>query len=297
VLEPPKGKKPDDWEPRPQRLFKATEFGDDVDRPIQKSDGTWTYFANDIAYHLDKYRRGYADMIDVWGADHGGYVKRMKAAVKAVTGGEGDLDVKLCQLVHLMDGGKPVKMSKRAGTFVTMRDVIDSVGKDVLRFIMLTRRNDQTLEFDFKKVTEQSRENPVFYVQYAHARCHSVLRHAEEALNGADLSGTALASVVLDRLTDPAELGLMKLLLAWPRTVESAAEAHEPHRIAFYLGDVAAAFHGLWNKGKEDTTLRFLVDEDSELTMARLALVRATQTVIASGLDVIGVEPVEELRA
>ncbi|WP_420405047.1 arginine--tRNA ligase [Nisaea sp.] len=297
VLEPPKGKKPDDWEPRPQRLFKATEFGDDVDRPIQKSDGTWTYFANDIAYHLDKYRRGYAEMIDVWGADHGGYVKRMKAAVKAVTGGEGQLDVKLCQLVHLMDGGKPVKMSKRAGTFVTMRDVIDSVGKDVLRFIMLTRRNDQTLEFDFRKVTEQSRENPVFYVQYAHARCHSVLRHAEEALEGADLSGTALASVVLDRLTDPTELGLMKLLLAWPRTVESAAEAHEPHRLAFYLGDVAAAFHGLWNKGKEDTTLRFLVDGDSELTMARLALVRATQTVIASGLDVIGVEPVEELRA
>ncbi|WP_193180762.1 arginine--tRNA ligase [Nisaea sediminum] len=297
VLEPPKGKKPDDWEPRPQRLFKATEFGDDVDRPIQKSDGTWTYFANDIAYHLDKYRRGYADMINIWGADHGGYVKRMKAAVKAVTGGEGELDVKLCQLVHLMDGGKPVKMSKRAGTFVTMRDVIDSVGKDVLRFIMLTRRNDQTLEFDFKKVTEQSRENPVFYVQYAHARCHSVLRHAEEAMNGANLSGTALASVVLDRLTDPAELGLMKTLLAWPRTVESAAEAHEPHRIAFYLGDVAAAFHGLWNKGKEDTTLRFLVDEDSELTMARLALVRATQTVIASGLDLIGVEPVEELRA
>jgi len=297
VLEPPKGKKPDDWEPRPQRLFKATEFGDDVDRPIQKSDGSWTYFANDIAYHLDKFRRGYAEMIDVWGADHGGYVKRMKAAVKAVTDGEGELDVKLCQLVHLMDGGKPVKMSKRAGTFVTMRDVIDSVGKDVLRFIMLTRRNDQALDFDFKKVTEQSRENPVFYVQYAHARCHSVLRHAEEALAGADLSGTALSSVVLDRLTDPAELGLMKLLLAWPRIVEGAAEAHEPHRIAFYLGDVATAFHGLWNKGKEDTTLRFLVEGDSELTMARLALVRATQTVIASGLDVIGVEPVEELRA
>lgn len=297
VLEPPKGKKPDDWEPRPQRLFKATEFGDDVDRPIQKSNGSWTYFANDIAYHLDKYRRGYADMIDVWGADHGGYVKRMKAAVKAVTDGEGELDVKLCQLVHLMDGGKPVKMSKRAGTFVTLRDVIDSVGKDVLRFIMLTRRNDQTLEFDFKKVTEQSRENPVFYVQYAHARCHSVLRHAEDALEGADLSGTALAAVALDRLTDPAELGLMKLLLTWPRTVEAAAEAHEPHRIAFYLGDVAAAFHGLWNKGKDDTTLRFLVDDDRDLTMARLAMVRATQTVIASGLAVIGVEPVEELRA
>mgnify|MGYP000126709092 FL=1 len=297
VLQPPKGKTPDDWEPRPQRLFKAMQFGDDVDRPIQKSDGSWTYFANDVAYHLDKYNRGFTEMIDVWGADHGGYVKRMKAAVKAVTGGEGVLDVKLCQLVHLMDGGKPVKMSKRAGTFVTLRDVIDSVGKDVLRFIMLTRRNDQTLDFDFKKVTEQSRENPVFYVQYAHARCHSVLRHAAEALDGADLSHAGLAPVVLDGLTDPAELGLMKLLLGWPRTVEGAAEAHEPHRIAFYLGEVAAGFHGLWNKGKEDTTLRFLVDNDPELTMARLALVRATQTVIASGLKVIGVEPVEELRA
>ena len=297
VLEPPKGKKPDDWEPRPQRLFRATAFGDDVDRPIQKSDGSWTYFANDIAYHLDKYNRGFVEMIDVWGADHGGYVKRMKAAVKAVTDGEGELDVKLCQLVHLMDGGKPVKMSKRAGTFVTLRDVIDSVGKDVLRFIMLTRRNDQTMDFDFKKVTEQSRENPVFYVQYAHARCHSVLRHAAGAYDKADLSASGLASVVLDGLTDPAEIGLMKLLLEWPRTVEGAAEAHEPHRIAFYLGEVAAGFHGLWNKGKEDTTLRFLVDDDPALTMARLALVRATQTVIASGLALIGVEPVEELRA
>ena len=297
VLEPPKGKKPDDWEPRPQRLFRATAFGDDVDRPIQKSDGSWTYFANDVAYHLDKYNRGFVEMIDVWGADHGGYVKRMKAAVKAVTDGEGELDVKLCQLVHLMDGGKPVKMSKRAGTFVTLRDVIDSVGKDVLRYIMLTRRNDQTMDFDFKKVTEQSRENPVFYVQYAHARCHSVLRHAAGACDKADLSASGLASVVLDGLTDPAEIGLMKLLLEWPRTVEGAAEAHEPHRIAFYLGEVAAGFHGLWNKGKEDTTLRFLVDDDPALTMARLALVRATQTVIASGLALIGVEPVEELRA
>ena len=297
VLEPPKGKKPDDWEPRPQRLFRATAFGDDVDRPIQKSDGSWTYFANDVAYHLDKCNRGFVEMIDVWGADHGGYVKRMKAAVKAVTDGEGELDVKLCQLVHLMDGGKPVKMSKRAGTFVTLRDVIDSVGKDVLRYIMLTRRNDQTMDFDFKKVTEQSRENPVFYVQYAHARCHSVLRHAAGACDKADLSASGLASVVLDGLTDPAEIGLMKLLLEWPRTVEGAAEAHEPHRIAFYLGEVAAGFHGLWNKGKEDTTLRFLVDDDPALTMARLALVRATQTVIASGLALIGVEPVEELRA
>ena len=297
VLKPPKGKKPDDWEPRPQRLFKATAFGDDVDRPIQKADGSWTYFANDVAYHLDKYNRGFGEMIDVWGADHGGYVKRMKAAVKAVTDGEGELDVKLCQLVHLMDGGKPVKMSKRAGTFVTLRDVIDAVGKDVLRFIMLTRRNDQTMDFDFKKVTEQSRENPIFYVQYAHARCHSVLRHAAEDLDKEDLSASGLASVVLDGLTDPAEIGLMKLLLEWPRVVEGAAEAHEPHRIAFYLGEVAAGFHGLWNKGKEDTTLRFLVDDDLALTMARLALVRATQTVIASGLAVIGVEPVEELRA
>jgi arginyl-tRNA synthetase len=295
-LEPPKGKTPDDWEPRPQTLFRATRFGDDVDRPLKKSDGSGTYFASDIAYHLDKYRRGFAQMIDVWGADHGGYVKRMQAAVKAVTEGGGVLDVKLCQMVNLLKDGEPYKMSKRAGTFVTLRDVVDEVGKGVVRFIMLTRKNDAQLDFDLLKVLEQSRDNPVFYVQYAHARAHSVLRHGIEMFPDSDLSSTALAGAPFDRLTDPAELALIRLMGSWPRLVESAAEAHEPHRIAFYLYDVAAAFHGLWNKGKDDATLRFLLAEDRELSSARLALVRAVALLIASGLAVFGVEPVEEMR-
>jgi arginyl-tRNA synthetase len=296
VLEPPKGKKPDDWEPRPQTLFRATEFGDDVDRPLKKSDGSYTYFANDIAYHYDKFRRGTPLLIDVLGADHGGYVKRMQAATKAVSGGEGSLEVLLCQLVHLMDKGQPVKMSKRAGTFVTLRDVIDAVGRDVVRFIMLTRRSDMTLEFDYAKVTEQSKDNPVFYVQYAHARCCSVLRHAAEAEPAADLSGPALAEAPLHRLSDEGEIELIKLMASWPRIVESAAESREPHRVAFYLYDLAAAFHGLWNRGNTDATLRFLIEGDAELTRARLALVKATATVIASGLEVMGVVPVEEMR-
>ena len=296
VLEPPKGKTPEDWEPRPQLLFKATAFGDDVDRPLRKSDGSWTYFSNDIAYHLDKVERGFPEMIDVWGADHGGYVKRMKAAVTAITGGKGDLDVKLCQLVHLFDGGKPVRMSKRAGTFVTLSDVLEAVGPDVLRFIMLTRRNDQTLEFDYQKVSEQSRDNPVFYVQYAHARACSVIRNAGETFSAADLSDAALSKASMGSLTDPDEIGLIKLLAGWPRVVEGAAEAHEPHRVAFYLGDVAAVFHGLWNKGREDARLRFILEDDRETTLARMALVRATATVVASGLGVMGVTPVEELR-
>ncbi|MBU0723444.1 MAG: arginine--tRNA ligase [Alphaproteobacteria bacterium] len=295
VLEPPKGKTPEDWEPRPQTLFRATDFGDDVDRPLQKSDGSWTYFANDIAYHLDKFERGYATMIDIWGADHGGYIKRMQAAVKAVTGGNGALDVKTCQLVHMFDNGKPVRMSKRAGTFVTLRDVLEAVGTDVVRFIMLTRRNDQTLEFDFAKVTEQSRDNPVFYVQYAHARAHSVLRHAKEALAGKDLSDAGLAALDLSPLADPAELALVKRLASWPRLVESAAEAHEPHRIAFYLQELAAEFHALWNKGRDDATLRFIIAEDEAVTLARMALVRGAALVIASGLEIIGVTPAEEM--
>ncbi len=295
VLEPPKGKLPEDWEPRPQTLFRATEFGDDVDRPLKKSDGSWTYFAADIAYHRDKFRRGFANLIDVWGADHGGYVKRMQAAVKAVTAGQATLDVKLCQLVNLSDNGQPVRMSKRAGTFVTLREVIDEVGKDVFRFIMLTRRNDQALDFDFAKVTEQSRDNPVFYVQYAHARAASVMRHAAEAFPGDDLSDAALAEAPLDRLSDPAELALIRRLAAWPRLVEGAAEAHEPHRIAFYLQEVAAEFHMLWNKGKDAAELRFILAADPALTRARLALVRAVAIVVASGLAVIGVVPVEEM--
>ena len=295
VLEPPKGKTPDDWEPRPQTLFRATRFGDDVDRPLKKSDGSWTYFAADIAYHRDKFRRGFANLIDVWGADHGGYVKRMQAAVRAVTDGAAVLDVKICQLVNLFDRGAPVRMSKRAGTFVTLREVVDEVGKDVFRFMMLIRRNDQALDFDFAKVTEQSKDNPVFYVQYAHARAASVMRHAAEAFPGDDLSDAALVEAALDGLIDPAELTLIRQLAQWPRLVESAAEAHEPHRIAFYLQEVAAQFHMLWNKGRDEATLRFILASDPALTRARLALVRGVAIVIASGLAVIGVEPVEEM--
>lgn len=296
VLEPPKGKVPDDYEARPQALFKASEFGDDIDRPLKKSDGSWTYFGADIAYHDDKYRRGFRQMIDVWGADHGGYVKRMKAAVKAISQGEAELDVKLVQMVNLLDGGQPVKMSKRAGTFVTLRDVVDEVGKDVVRFIMLTRKNDAQLDFDFKKVTEQSKDNPVFYVQYAHARICSVLRNARADLPGLDVTDAALAQADTARLGHPAELALIKLLAGWPRLVELAAEAHEPHRVAFYLQEVAAGFHGLWNVGRDDTALRFLIPEDAALTRARLALLRAVALVIASGLSVMGVTPVEEMR-
>ena len=296
VLEPPKGKLPDDWEPRPQVLFRATGYGDETDRPLQKSDGSWTYFAADIAYHLDKFRRGFPVMIDVWGADHGGYVKRMQAAVQAITEGCGALDVKLCQLVNLLDGGEPVRMSKRAGTFVTLREVVDRVGRDVFRFIMLTRKNDAPLDFDFQKVTEQTRDNPVFYVQYAHARCSSVMRHALAELGGKTVSDEVLAGASLGCLTDSGEIDLIKQLAAWPRLVESAALVHEPHRIAFYLQEVAQAFHGLWTRGKENAQLRFIHLDDLQLTAARLALVRATQIVVASGLAVIGVEPVEELR-
>lgn len=294
VLEPPKGKKPDDWEARPQTLFKATEFGDEVDRPLKKSDGSWTYFASDIAYHQDKYARGFATQIDVWGADHGGYVKRMVAATKAVTEGNADLDVKICQIVKLLDKGEPVKMSKRSGTFVTLRDLIDEVGPGVVRFIMLTRSNDAPLDFDLTKVTEQSRDNPVFYVQYAHARCHSVARMAVDAF--AELAEADTSQADLALLSDEAELALIKLMAQWPRTVEAAALAHEPHRIAYYLYDLAAAFHGLWTKGKEQTELRFIIENDIARTRARLAMVSGVRTVIASGLELMGVAPLEELR-
>ena len=297
TLEPPKGKPPpDDWERRPQLLFKATEFGDDVDRALKKSDGSWTYFANDMAYHLDKFRRGFPTMIDVWGADHGGYVKRMQAGVKALTRGEGALDVKICQLVNLKRGGAAVKMSKRAGTFVTLREVIDEVGKDVVRFIMLTRKNDASLDFDLEKVVEKSLENPVFYVQMAHARCRSVLRLAAQELPDLDLDPVSLAGADLNLLTDSGELGLIKQLAEWPRLLEAAAEAHEPHRVAFYLYDVAAALHAQWNRGQNQALLRFLLPDEPQVTRARLALLQAVAFVIASGLEVFGVEPVEELR-
>ncbi len=296
ILEPPKGKLPDDWEARPQLLFRATQFGDEVDRPLKKSDGSWTYFASDIAYHLDKFRRGFAHMIDVWGADHGGYVKRVQAAVAALTGGKGRLDVKLVQLVALLKDGEPYKMSKRAGTFVTLRDVIDEVGKDVVRFIMLTRKNDAQLDFDVVRVFEKSKDNPVFYVQYAHARARSVLRHAAIMFPDADLAPSALAAGPLDRLTGSEEIALIRQLANWPRLVEGAADAEEPHRIAFYLYDLASAYHGLQTMGKGDATLRFLVESDKDLSMARIALVQAVATVVASGLAVFGVEPVEEMR-
>ena len=291
-LEPPKGQKPDDWEDREQTLFRATKFGDEVDRPLKKSDGSWTYFANDIAYHHDKFRRGFADMIDIWGADHGGYVKRMKAAVSAITEGRGELDVKLCQLVRVMRNGELVRMSKRAGTFVTLRDLLDEVGPDVVRFTMLTRKNDAPFDFDLAKATEQSRDNPVWYVQYGHARSRSVMRQAGAAGIGVD----GLDSTPLDHLDDAGERALVRQIAQWPRQVEAAAAAHEPHRIAFYLYDLAAAFHAHWNRGRDEPALRFIVEGNPDLTRARLALVQAVGFVIGSGLKFFGVTPVEEMR-
>ncbi|MBL6455257.1 arginine--tRNA ligase [Belnapia sp. T6] len=289
VLEPPKGKIPDDWEPRPQTLFASTRFGDDVDRPLRKSDGSNTYFANDIGNHADKLDRGFDELVQVWGADHGGYVKRMQAAVAALSADKPvPLDVVLTQIVKVVKGGEPVRMSKRAGTYVTLADLIEEVGRDAVRFTMLTRKADAQMEFDLDKVVEQSRENPVFYVQYAHARCRSVLRSAGDPAE--------LAAAPLESLTDPAELALIRRLVAWPRTVEAAALAREPHRIAFFLHDLAGDFHVLWNRGREDTTLRFIRGDEPEATRARLALVAATATVIRSGLGVMGVTPVEEMR-
>ena len=293
VLEPPKGKKPEDWEPREQTLFRSTAHGDDVDRPVMKSDGSWTYFAPDIAYHYDKISRGFDALIDVFGADHGGYVKRMKAAVSALSGGKVPLDIKLTQLVKLYKNGEPFKMSKRAGTFVTLRDVVDQVGPDVTRFVMLTRKNDAMLDFDFDKVLEQSRENPVFYVQYAHARVASVLRKAQEAGIAAD--DATLLQADLSILTHEAELGLAAKLAEWPRLVETAARSNEPHRIAFYLYELAGTFHALWNRGHDLPKLRFIQD-DPKVTQAKIALARATSVVIAAGLGILGVTPAQEMR-
>lgn len=293
VLEPPKGKKPEDWEPREQTLFKSTDHGDDVDRPVMKSDGGWTYFAPDIAYHYDKVQRGFDQLIDVFGADHGGYVKRMKAAVSALSGGKVPLDIKLTQLVKLFKNGEPFKMSKRAGTFVTLRDVVDQVGPDVTRFVMLTRKNDAMLDFDFDKVLEQSRENPVFYVQYAHARVASVLRKAAEA--GIKTDDATLAGAELSLLDHDSELGVLRKLAEWPRLVETAARTNEPHRVAFYLYELAADLHGHWNKGNEVPSLRFIQD-DAATSQAKIALARSTAIVIAAGLGILGVTPAEEMR-
>ncbi len=297
VLEPPKGKTPDDWEPRPQTLFRATQFGDDVDRPLRKSDGSNTYFANDIAYHADKVNRGYDVLIDVLGADHGGYVKRMQAAVKALsTNRPVAFEAVLCQIVHIIRGGQPVRMSKRAGTYVTLRDLLDEVGKDAVRFTMLTRKADAQMEFDLDQAMAQTRDNPVFYVQYAHARCRSVLRAAAEMLGASAVADAVLAEAPLDSLVADAELALIRRLAQWPRTVEAASQAREPHRIAFFLYDLAADFHMLWNRGKDDATLRFLQADRPAETLARLALVAATAVTICSGLAVMGVTPVEEMR-
>ena len=293
VLEPPKGKKTDDWEPREQTLFKSTEHGDDVDRPVLKSDGSWTYFAPDIAYHFDKISRGFDILIDVFGADHGGYVKRMKAAVSALSSGEVPLDIKLCQLVKLYQNGEPFKMSKRAGNFVMLRDLVEQVGPDVTRFVMLTRKNDAALDFDFQKVLEQSRENPVFYVQYAHARIKSVIRKAE-ALN-LDTSDYALSEANLSSLTHTSELSLIKKLAEWPRIVELSARLYEPHRLAFYLFDLSSELHSHWGKGGENPHLRFLQSDDMTITKSKIALARAVSIVISSGLAILGVQPAEKM--
>ena len=293
VLEPPKGKKLDGWMPRKQTLFKSTDFGDDVDRPVKKSDGSWTYFAPDIAYHFDKIYRGYDILIDILGADHGGYVKRMKAAVLALSDTKVELDVKLVQLVKLYRNGVPFKMSKRAGTFVTLSDLIQEVGSDVVRFVMLTRKNDAPLDFDLEKVLEQSKDNPVFYVQYAHARVCSVLRKAEEA--DIDISDQNLASADLSQNNHQVELRLVKKLAEWPRLVQVSAKTNEPHRVAFYLYELAGDFHSLWNKGNDDKGLRF-IQEDKTTALAKLALARAVAIVISSGLSILGVEAVSEMR-
>ncbi|MFN4062008.1 MAG: arginine--tRNA ligase [Paracoccus hibiscisoli] len=294
TLEPPKGKLPEDWEAREQLLFRSSAHGDDVDRPIQKSDGAWTYFAPDIAYHWDKIDRGFDQLIDVFGADHGGYVKRMNAAVKALSNGRVPLDVKLIQLVKLYKNGEPFKMSKRAGTFVTLRDVVEEAGADVTRFIMLTRKNDAALDFDFARVLEQSKDNPVWYVQYASARVHSVLRRAAEA--GIAVDDSTLAGADLSVLAHPAELELARKVAEWPRLVEHAARAHEPHRIAFFLYELASDLHSLWNRGNDDTSLRFIQDGDAVTSQGKIALVRAVGVVISSGLAILGVTPAEEMR-
>jgi arginyl-tRNA synthetase len=299
-LPPPKGAPVEDYEDREQTLFRATAYGDDIDRPLKKSDGGYTYFASDIAYHKTKFDRGFLNMVDVWGADHGGYIKRVQAAIKAVTSGKATLDVKIVQLVKLLRNGEPVKMSKRSGDFVTLREVVDEVGSDAVRFMMLFRKNDAVLDFDLAKVIEQSKDNPVFYVQYGHARGFSIFRNAREAFpdlpEDASKRAAFLAAAAIERLTDPAELGLLRRLALYPRTVEAAAVAHEPHRVAFYLYDLASEFHALWTKGRDLPHLRFIINNDAQITRARLALVQGVVSVLASGLAILGVHAPTEMR-
>jgi arginyl-tRNA synthetase len=294
VLEPPKGKKPDDWEPREQTLFRSTDHGDDVDRAVKKSDGAWTYFAPDIAYHYDKISRGFDELIDVFGADHGGYVKRMKAAVSALSDGKVPLDIKLCQLVKLFKDGQEFKMSKRAGTFVTLRDVVEAVGADVTRFMLLTRKNDQGFDFDLDKALEQSKDNPVFYVQYANARICSTLRKAAEV--GFETGDAVLQGADLSQISHPAQLAVVQKLAEWPRQVEIAARSNEPHRIAFYLYDLASELHTLYHLGKAETGLRFVNESSESATHANLALARSVSIVISAGLGILGVKPAQEMR-
>jgi arginyl-tRNA synthetase len=299
-LPPPKGAPAEDYEDREQTLFRATAYGDDVDRPLKKSDGSYTYFASDIANHKNKFDRGFNNLIDVFGADHGGYIKRMQAAIKAVTSGKATLDVKVVQLVRLLRNGEPVKMSKRSGDFVTLREVVDEVGKDAVRFMMLYRKNDAVLDFDLAKVIEQSRENPVFYVQYGHARGHSVFRNAREVVpdlpEETGARAAFLSQAAVERLTDPAELDLLRRLALYPRMIEAAAMAHEPHRIAFYLYDLASEFHALWTRGRDLPYLRFIINNDAGMTKARLALVQGVVSVLASGLAILGVHAPDEMR-
>jgi len=294
-LDPPKGGPTEEYEDREQTLFRATNYGDDVDRPLVKSNGQYTYFAADIAYHRNKYLRGFTHMVNVLGADHSGYVKRLQAAVKAVSHGEADIDVRICQLVRLLKNGEPFKMSKRSGDLVLLSDVVEEVGADATRFMLLYRRNDAAMDFDFAVVKEQSRDNPVFYVQYAHARTYSVFRRVAEEMPSLDVSLGALTTADLSLLSSEADLELIRALAQWPRIIASAAEAHEPHRIAFYLYELASAFHGFWAKGNQDVALRFVNANDSMLTLARLALVAAVRQVLVNGLSLLGVSAPEEL--
>lgn len=293
-LPPPKGQLPDDWEDREQVLFRSSAAGDDVDRPLVKSDGSYTYFAADVAYMRSKYQRGFKQMIFILGADHGGYVKRLEAVGNAISGGTIEVIVRLCQLVKLYRGGEPVKMSKRSGDFVTLADVVEEVGRDAVRFMMLMRKNDAPLDFDFVKVKEQSKDNPVFYVQYAHARCHSILRQARET--APEVAAADESAAPLHLLADPSELSLVRKLAEFPRVIDAAADTHEPHRVAFYLYELASDFHGHWNAGKENVNLRFVNPDQPLLTHARLALVKAVRNVLASGLEVLGVNAPEEMR-
>ena len=293
TLPPPKGKEMEDWEPAELTLFRSSRFGDSSDRPLKKRDGTWAYIMPDIAYHYDKMQRGFMTMINVLGKDHGNYLDKMRPAVAALSGGKGVIDVKFCGMVKILKNGEPVKLSKRSGNIVTLREIVEEVGAGVVRFFMMTRTPDSELEFDYAKVIEQSKDNPVFYVQYAHARCRSVERNALELFKGETFD---LASADLSKLSSDDEVQLIRLLASWPRVVEAAADAREAHRIAGYLHDLAAAFHAFWNKGRDDATLRFLHEADKPLSHARLALVRAIATVIASGLAVMGVDPVEEMH-